>query len=185
MATTVSALLSVHNRVYGGTVDLKEALNALDNQAYLWVSQLENRGLAQNLTLAAKRELQDRSVTYGANDISYIALRAASLVMGFFGDSNQWRYTTRLLVFHLVVTYSGRDMIEESARWARQCLPANELRQFFSFSVRHGVHKPLVQFAREFNPSEMTFASVSTDLALIGEAADYLDQKKASSCWLR
>ncbi|WP_300908411.1 DUF4365 domain-containing protein [Corynebacterium stationis] len=180
MATTVSALLSVHNRVYGEPVDLKEALNTMDNQAYLWVAQLENRGLAQNLTLAAKRELHDRSISFGANDISYITLRAASLVRGFFGDFSQWRYTTRLLIFHLVVTYGGKAMIEASARWARQCLPANELRQFFLLSLEHGVHDPLVQFAREFDPNKMTVSSVTTDLALVGEAADYLDQKEAS-----
>lgn len=181
MATTVSALLSVRNRAAGDAVDLKDALNTLDNQAYLWVAQLENRGLAQNLVLAAKSELQDRSITYGANDISYIALRAASLVRGFLGDFSQWRYSTRLLVFHLVVTYGGRAMVEACARWARQCLSADELRQFFSFSVRHGVHEPLVEFAREFNPEDMTVASVASDLALVREAADYLDQERASS----
>lgn len=181
MATTVSALLSVRNRAGGDAVDLKDALNALDNQAYLWVAQLENRGLAQNLILAAKRELQDRSVTYGANDITYITLRAASLVRGFLGDFSQWRYSTRLLVFHLVVTYGGRAMIEACARWARQCLAADELRQFFSFSVRHGVHGPLVEFVREFEPEDMTVTSVGSDLSLVREAADYLDQEKASS----
>lgn len=180
LAMTVSALLSSRNRLGADRVDLKEALNTLDNQAYLWVAQLENRGLAKNLVLAAKSELQDRSIMYGSNDISYISLRAASMVRGFLGDFHQWRFTTRLLVFHLLVSYGGRVMGKACARWARQCLPADELRQFFSFSVRRGVHEPLVEFAQDFNAEDMTVSSVASDLELISEAADYLDLEKAS-----
>jgi Domain of unknown function (DUF4365) len=160
--------------------NVADAVTGRDTLAAWWRTQEVAWALQEKASEDFKKWAEDRTVSWGKSDQTWLHLRAATLISGFTADHTAWRATASMLAQRVVTTSDGNvDALVSALTLMRH---AGD-REAFELSIRRLLRGGPVQAAREavsaLDLEGATRTTLRANIAAITEAADILSVEDA------
>jgi len=160
--------------------DLEQVIKARDNAASWWGDQKMSVGLGKHLEKAFKSWANDKSITFGGSDQTWLNLRSAMLISNFAGDTTSWRYEACQLGRHMLMISQDVDWVASALELFKLAGSKDDVKLAANRLLDIGPVGALVNVARGIDLRRSTRDSLHSDVELLGLAGKVLPEGMAN-----
>jgi len=160
--------------------NVADAVTGRDTLAAWWLTQEVAWALQEKAREDFQEWAEDRTVSWGKSDQTWLHLRAATLISGFTGDHTAWRVTASMLAQRVMTTANGNvDALISALTHMRHTGDSDALK----LSIRRLLNAGPVQAVQEavsaVNLEGATRTTLHANITAITGAADVLSVEDA------
>ena len=179
-ALRAAGVLAIFEMAPSMSGDVGSAVVAADTSLSWWRTHLVSHALENVLKRTFKKWARDRSITFGATDVSHNRLFAAALTARLAGNFGAWKSDSSLMAqVDLAVPLSGEAKPAGSLELLRKVGDNKTL----ELALRHlrdsGPLSAVTEFMSDVSPGRMTTMSFHADLEALKVAGAYLPETVA------
>jgi hypothetical protein len=165
-----------------GASPIADVVAGRDTLAAWWRTQEVAAGLEYKASEDFKTWAQDRSITWGRKDQTWLRLRAASLIAGATGDHRAWRTATSQLAQHTLTTSeSDADRTHSALSMARFAGDTKSIALAVPRVIRSGSIPALQRCCNRIDLEAATRTTLRSDIEFVERAADVLPVTEADN----
>jgi hypothetical protein len=163
-----------------GASPIADVVAGRDTLAAWWRTQEIASGLEFKAGEDFKKWAQDRSITWGKTDQTWLRLRAASLIAGATGDHRAWRAATSQLAQHTLTTSeSDADATHSALSMLRFAGDTKSIALAVPQVIRSGSISATRRCCNRIDLEASTRTTLRSDIEFIERAADVLPVTEA------
>jgi Domain of unknown function (DUF4365) len=183
-AITASASVLLFNTARWEQRDVRGVMISSDTAAGWWRSQVTTRALAATLDRTFRDWANDRSITFGAQDVAHDQLGAASLTASHTGDQAGWRHQAADQAADSLVRLTRHDDPADAASALSALRMAGD-HKGLSLAIRHlssdGPARAVTLAGSEVDLTRSTRTTGYADLKLLQLGGDLIESAAATA----